>query len=70
MSKYVHFVIAVNLDTKEVIVDDDTFTAKFPDGGLYDDDQPLYETINGWRDETEDEGELARQIINGWEDWF
>lgn len=69
MAKYVHFVIAVNLDTKEVIIDDDTFTAKFPDGGLYDDDAD-WDEASGWRDETEDEGELARQIINGWEDWF
>ena len=64
MAKYVHFVIAVNLDTKEVIVDDDTFTARFQDGGLYDEELGL------WRDETDDEGELARQIINEQEGWF
>lgn len=57
MAKYVHFVVAVNLDTNEVIIDDDTFTAKFPDGGLYD------EELNLWRDEEEDEGEQARQAL-------
>lgn len=57
MAKYVHFVVAVNIDTGEVIVDDETFTAKFNEGGLYDED------LNLWRDETDEEGELARQAL-------
>lgn len=36
MTKYVHFVISVNLENNEVQIDDDTYTAVFHNGGLYD----------------------------------
>lgn len=58
MAKWVHFVVAVNIDSDEVVIDDDTFTAKFTSGGLYDDQ------TNQWRDEDEEEGEKARQALS------
>jgi 5,10-methenyltetrahydromethanopterin hydrogenase len=57
MARYVHFVIAVDLDDKSAVLDDDTFMAKFPDGGLWDD------VSEEWRDETDEECEQARILM-------
>jgi|AntAceMinimDraft_12_1070368.scaffolds.fasta_scaffold43745_3 hypothetical protein len=52
MSKQVHFVIAVDVDTKEIYIDDDTYSARFDEEQGYfdtdteswkaDDDQSFY----------------------------
>ena len=39
MSKQVHFVIAVDVDTKEISIDDDTYLARFDEEqGYFDTD--------------------------------
>jgi hypothetical protein len=59
MARTVHFVIAVDLDSKTVHIDDDTFTAKFHDGALYDDE------TQQWREEDYDTEYLpALQLLN------
>jgi len=35
MSREMHFVIAVNVDTKEIYIDDDTYTARFTSSESY-----------------------------------
>lgn len=57
MSKIVYFVVAVDLDDKEIMFDTDTFEARFPDGGCWDDES------GEWRAETEDEFEEARLLM-------
>jgi hypothetical protein len=37
MSKLVYFVVTVDLESKEVSIDDDTLVARFPDGSVWDD---------------------------------
>lgn len=37
MARIVHFVVAVDLDSKTVDIDDDTFSARFGEESLYDD---------------------------------
>lgn len=62
MSRVVHFVIAVDIDNKEVMIDDDTYTAKFPYGGLYDTEAT---DGDGWRKEDfETEYLPALELLN------
>lgn len=59
MARIVHFVVAVDLDKKTTFIDDDTFTAKFPDGALYDEEK------EEWRAEDYDTEYLpALEILN------
>jgi hypothetical protein len=39
MARTVHFVIAVDIDNKSVHIDDDTFTAVFHQGAVYDEEK-------------------------------
>lgn len=55
--RFVHFVVSVDIDNKVVSFDNDTFDAKFPFGGLFD------EETGEWREETEDEFEEARILM-------
>lgn len=59
MSKQVHFVVVVDLATKEWWVDDDTFTARFgKDEGTWDTDTYTWEPTN-W-----DDNITALEILN------
>jgi hypothetical protein len=59
MGRTVHFVIAVDIDDKSVHIDDDTFTAKFHDGALYDEEK------QEWREEDyETEYLPALELLN------
>jgi hypothetical protein len=59
MARIVHFVIAVDIDNKTVHIDDDTFTAVFHNGALYDEDN------QEWREEDYDTEYLpALEILN------
>lgn len=58
MAKVIHFVISVDLDTKEKRIDDDTLSAVFHSGTAWD-------TIaNEWVCEDEDEYQEALAILN------
>jgi len=59
MGRTVHFVIAVDIDDKSVHIDDDTFTAKFHEGAVYD------EVKQEWRKEDyETEYLPALELLN------
>jgi hypothetical protein len=59
MARIVHFVVAVDLDKKTTFIDDDTFTARFADGALYDEEK------GEWRAEDYDTEYLpALEILN------
>lgn len=59
MARTVHFVIAVDIDDKSVRIDDDTFTAKFHEGAVYDEEK------QEWRKEDyETEYLPALEILN------
>ena len=59
MARIVHFVVAVDLDKKITFIDDDTLTAKFADGSLYDEEK------EEWRVEDYDTEYLpALEILN------
>ena len=59
MGRTVHFVIAVDIDEKSVHIDDDTFTAMFHNGALYDEEK------QEWREEDYDTEYLpALQLLN------
>jgi hypothetical protein len=59
MARVVHFVVAVDLDKKTTFIDDDTFTAVFADGALYDEEK------EEWRAEDYDTEYLpALEILN------
>jgi hypothetical protein len=59
MSRQVHYVVVVDLTTKEWWVDDDTFTARFgKDEGTWDTDTYEWETTN-W-----DDNITALEILN------
>lgn len=61
MSKIVHFVVAVDLDEGVAFIDDETYTARFPDGGLWDTENELGQ----WRQEDyETEYLPALEILN------
>lgn len=59
MSKQVHFVVCVDLDTKEWWVDDETFTARFREGeGTYD------TRTNEWSETEWDDNIAALDILH------
>lgn len=59
MSKIVYFVVGVDLDTKEVFIDDDVLQARFDKEGLYDTEK------QEWRKEDYDSEYLpALELIN------
>jgi hypothetical protein len=59
MARVVHFVVAVDLDKKTTFIDDDTFTAMFVNGALYDEEK------EEWRAEDYDTEYLpALEILN------
>jgi len=60
MARIVHFVVAVDLDKKTAFIDDETLTARFPDGySLYDEEK------GEWRAEDYDTEYLpALEILN------
>lgn len=59
MSRYVHFVVCVDLDNKTTHIDDETLTARFSDGALYDEEK------QEWRVEDYDTEYLpALEILN------
>jgi hypothetical protein len=49
MAELIHFVVAVDLETGEVILDDDTLIARFHNGAVWN------TNTEEWRAETEDE---------------
>jgi hypothetical protein len=57
MAELIHFVVAVDLETGEVILDDDTLIARFHDGAVWDNE------ANEWRAETEAEYERSVEKI-------
>ena len=59
MSREIHFVLAVDLDSQTVSVDDGTYVARFqPSEQVWDTD------LLAWRDYEEGEYDLALQILN------
>lgn len=59
MSRQVYFVVSVDLDTKQLWIDDETFTSMFSRS------QEVWDTeLNGWRGYGEGEYELALNILN------
>jgi hypothetical protein len=60
MGREVHFVIAVDVDTKQVYIDDDTYSAKFDyEQGYYDTDKEQW-----FEDEDRTLYDLALGILN------
>jgi hypothetical protein len=60
MAKQVHFVVVVDLDTKEWFVDDETFMVKFHEGeGTWDTGTETWEATE-W-----DDNLAALDILNG-----
>jgi hypothetical protein len=61
--KIVYFVVAVDLSTKTKYIDDETLTAVFPNGSVFDTEQ------NEWGDESQKEYAQALAILNNseWE---
>lgn len=59
MAREVSFIIAVDLDSKEVVIDDGSFTARF------DSNEQVWDTeVGEWRDFDGDEYEEALAILN------
>jgi hypothetical protein len=59
MSRQVYFVVSVDLDTKQLWIDDETFTSMFSRS------QEVWDTeLNDWRGYGEGEYELALDILN------
>jgi hypothetical protein len=59
MARQVHFVVVVDIDTKEWWVDDDTFTARFAkDEGTWNTD------TSTWSATEDDDHHLALEILN------
>ena len=61
--KIVYFVVAVDLSTKTKYIDDETLTAVFPNGSVFDTEQ------NEWGGESQKEYAQALTILNNseWE---
>lgn len=59
MSRLVYFVVGVDLDDKEIYIDDETFTMRFSKN------EQVWDTdLNEWREYEADEYEQAVDLLN------
>jgi hypothetical protein len=62
MAKLYYFVVAVDLETETKHIDDETLTARFPDGAVWN------EETEEWEQDIDEEYARALEILNN-EHW-